>query len=49
MCRVLLTPSNSSNETLVSALRMMVIQATDDLEMLHSALCRNRALVVGLL
>jgi len=49
MCRVLLIASNSSNETQVAALRVMVIQPADDLEMLHSALCRNPALVMGLL
>ena len=49
MCGVLLSPSNSSNETQVIALRVMVVQPTDDLEMLHSALCRNPALVMGLL
>ena len=49
MCRVLLTPSNSINETQVIALRVMVVQPTDDLEMLHSAPCRNPALAMGLL
>jgi hypothetical protein len=49
MCRVLLTDSNSSNETQVIALRVMVVQTTDDLEMLHSAFCRNPTLVMRLL
>jgi len=49
MCRVLLTVSNSSNEKQVTALKVMVVQPNDDLEILHSPLCRNPALVMGLL
>jgi hypothetical protein len=52
MYRVLLTVSTPGNETQVISLRVVVVQPTDDIEMLHyvfSALCRSPALVMGLL
>jgi hypothetical protein len=51
MCRVLLSALNSSNETQVIALSVMVVQPTDDLEMLHCAVSQsylsNGTVIIG--